>query len=564
MPNLLKVAMIETILSLHKRGWSRRRIARELGIDRETVSRHLRLAASGSYPANAPIGSGSDTADSKPANAPIGSDLSEGDSKPANAPIRSSAPESTESGAAVGCADRPTGDPAPAAEPVAEAATTVGRSSECAPWREVIRAELELGLSAQRIFQDLVADHGFTGSYYSVRRFIRRLDTKRELPFRRLECGPGEEAQVDFGTGAPVRQPDGTRRRTHVFRIVLSHSRKAYSEAVYRQTTESFVRCLENAFWHFGGVPQRLVLDNLRAAVTKADWFDPELNPQVRSFAAHYGTALLPTRPYTPRHKGKVERGVDYVRENALRGRTFDTLEEQNRFLLTWEATVADTRLHGTTRKQVGKHFETVERAALQRLPAERFPCFQEARRTVHRDGHVEVEKAYYSVPPEYLARAVWVRFDARLVRIFDGRMKPIAVHVRHEPGRFSTQSQHIAGPKINSVERGAAWLLGKVRRIGPQSLRWAEGVVESRGVEGVRVLQGLLNLAERHPCDALERACDVASSYGAHHLRTIRSLLKRPAARQEPLPFLDEHPLIRNLADYGQFVHDSFHKEVT
>jgi transposase len=562
MANLLQVVMVETILSLHARRWSVRRIARELGIDRETVSRHIRLSASDSKPAKAPIGSGPSDSDSKPAKAPIGSDDGAGDSKPANTPIDSGAVEGTDLTAAA------VGDPGPAlahsdVNPDAEAASTVGRFSDCAPWRDAIQSMLALGLSAQRIYQDLVADHGFTGSYYSVRRFVSRLGAKLELPFRRMECGPGEEAQVDFGTGAPVLQPDGTRRRTHVFRIVLSHSRKAYSESVYRQTTESFIRCLENAFWHFGGVPQRLVLDNLRAAVRKADWFEPELNPQVRSFAAHYGTAFLPTRPYMPRHKGKVERGVDYVQENALRGRKFNTLEEQNRFLLTWEATVADTRLHGTTRKQVGKHFETVERGALQRLPAERFPCFRESRRTVHRDGHVEVEKAYYSVPPEYLARPVWVRWDARLVRIFDERMKSIAVHVKHEAGRFSTQSQHIAGPKINSVERGAAWLLGKVRRIGPQSLRWAEAVIANRGVEGIRVLQGLLNLAQRHPSEALEQACDVASSHGSHHLRTIRSLLKRPAAKQEPLPFLNEHPLIRNLSDYGQFVHDSFHKEV-
>jgi transposase len=525
MANLLKVVMVETILSLHSRGWSKRRIARELGIDRETVARHLRLAASGSKPATAPIGSSPPDGESKPATAPIGSGPSDG--------------------------------------AVTEPPANAGQGSTCSPWRELIQSKLDLGLTAQRIFQDLVAEHGFTGSYYSVRRFIRRLEAKQELPFRRLECGPGEEAQVDFGTGAPVRQPDGTRRRTHVFRIVLSHSRKAYSEAVYRQTTESFIRCLENAFWHFGGVPQRLVLDNLRAAVTRADWFDPELNPQVRSFAEHCGTALMPTRPYTPRHKGKVERGVGYVQENALRGRTFPTLEEQNRFLLHWEATVADTRLHGTTRRQVGKHFEEVERAALQRLPVERFPCFTEVRRTVHRDGHVEVGKAYYSVPPEYLGRPVWVRHDARLVRIFDERMKPVAVHVRHEPGRFSTQSSHISGPKISSVERGAAWLLGKVRRIGPHSLRWAEAMIETRGVEGVRVLQGLLNLAQRHPCDALEQACDIALSHGSFRLRTLRSLLQRPVARQEPLPFLDDHPLIRNLSDYGQFVHDAFHKEV-
>src|SRR5207244_3489783 len=122
---------------------------------------------------------------------------------------------------------------------------------------------------------------------------------------------------------------------------------------VYQQTTENFVRCLENAFWYFGGVPQHLVLDNLRAAVQKADWFDPELNPKIEAFAAHYGIAILPTKPYTPRHKGKVERGVDYVQENALKGHSFATLAEQNQHLLNWEHNVADTRVHGTTRQQV-------------------------------------------------------------------------------------------------------------------------------------------------------------------------------------------------------------------
>ena len=173
----------------------------------------------------------------------------------------------------------------------------------------------------------------------------------------------------------------------------------------------------------------------------KADWFDPEINPKVRSFGEHYGTVFLPTRPYTPRHKGKVERGVDYVQDNALRGRSFASLEEQNRFLRDWELTVADTRVHGTTRRHVGKHFAEVERAALLPLPSEPFPSFHEARRTVHRDGHVEVEHAYYSVPPEYLARRVWVRWDARLVRVFNDRMEQIAVHVKQEPGRFSTQA---------------------------------------------------------------------------------------------------------------------------
>lgn len=533
MANQLKMATIDTILVLHAQGWSVRRIAEQLGVHRDTVARHLQQAKQAGALTGSP--------DVKLGQALIGPE----EAKLGQALTGSLEAQQTSESVQPSTSPRPL------------------QPSLCEPFRVVIQAKLDLGLTAQRIHQDLVSEHGFTGKYHSVRRFVKRLEETHELPFRRLECGPGEEAQVDFGTGAPLLLPQGKRRRTYVFRIVLSHSRKAYSEAVMRQTTENFIRCLENAFWHFGGVPQRLILDNLRAAVTKADWFEPELNPKVQSFAQHYGTLLLPTRPYTPRHKGKVEKGIDYVQENALKGRTFPSLEEQNVFLLTWEQTVADTRVHGTTRRQVGEHFSDVERAALQTLPLERFACFQEARRTVHRDGHIEVDRAYYSAPPEYLARRVWVRWDGRLVRLFNDRFAQIAIHVKQPPGRFSTQDEHIVAEKISGVERGAAWLLSQVRRLGPHSLHWAEAMIRARGVEGVRVLQGLLNLAHRHASDAIEQACDVALSHGAYRLRTLRALIERQAPRQEQLPFLDEHPLIRELSAYGQFVHDAFQKEV-
>jgi transposase len=225
---------------------------------------------------------------------------------------------------------------------------------------------LEAGLSAQRIFQDLRQETDFTGSYYSVRRYVQKLGQRRSLPFRRLEQPPGQEGQVDFGTGAPVLTAEGRKKRTHVFRVVLSHSRKAYSEAVYQQTTDAFLSCLENAFREFDGVPKTLVIDNLRAAVKHADWFDPELNRRLESFCEHYGVVILPTRPRMPRHKGKVERGVDYVQENALKGRVFESVQAENAFLSQWESSTADTRLHGTTRQQVGKLFREVEQPALQ------------------------------------------------------------------------------------------------------------------------------------------------------------------------------------------------------
>jgi hypothetical protein len=376
-----------------------------------------------------------------------------------------------------------------------------------------------------------------------------------------MECGPGEEAQIDFGKGAPIVTPDGKRTRPHLFRIVLSCSRKAYSEVVPRQTTEQFIRCIENAFCHFGGIPKTLIIDNLKAAVIQADWYDPDLNPKIQEFCRHYGTVVLPTRPYTPRHKGKIERGVGYAQSNALKGRTFQSLAEQNRFLADWESTVADTRIHGTTRKQVGKVFTELEKPALLPLPPGRFPCFQEAQRIVNRDGHVEVAKAYYSAPPEFVGRTVWARWDGHVVRLFDPQLRQIAIHTQHEPGRFATDAKHIVAEKRGGIERGTAWWLNKASAIGVYAGSWAESILRERGIHGVRVVIGLVSLTHRHPARMIEQACQVAQCHGAHRLRDIRNLLKRsePPTRQQQFEFVAEHPLIRSLADYSKLVHTAF-----
>lgn len=523
MANQLNMAKIDAIATLHRRNWSIRRIAKELGIHRDTVARHVQLLEQPSQPA-------------KTGQALPGAD----ESKSGQAPIDENPPKTGQ--APIGSAER--------------------QASLCEPYRQVILEKLGAGLTAQRIYQDLVGEHAFTGKYHSVRRFVRRLGRAQSLPFRRLECAPGEEVQVDFGTGAPIVTPEGKRRRPHVFRMVLSHSRKAYSEAVWRQTTDCFIACLENGFHYFGGSPRVIVLDNLKAGVEKPDWYDPDINPKLRSFAEHYGVALLPCKPRMPRHKGKIESGVGYVKGNALKGRVFTSLEDENRFLLDWEKTVADVRIHGTMRQQVAKVFAEVERPALLPLPAARFACFQEAQRMVHRDGHIEVARAYYSVPPEYLGRRVWARWDGHLVRIFNLQFEQIALHLQHEFGRFSTQQAHIAAAKFSSVERGAGWLLGRTRRIGPQAARWSEAVIGARGVEGVRVLQGLLHLTTRHESALIDRACGIAVSHGCYRLKAIRTLLGREVASQQQFAFAQEHPLIRDLADYGHWLHEAFDKE--
>ena len=526
--NRINVSLQQSIIALAERGWSKRRIARELQLDRATVKRQLTGVANAA--ANPALGSGA-VGPPKPAT-----NLTHGaegqDAKPATDPALGSGEEG-EANAAT--------NPALGVRP--------GPPSLCVPFAAEIEAAVEAGLSAKRIYQDLIGEHDFRGGYSSVKQFVRRLAATVELPFRRMECEPGAELQVDFGAGAWV-VAEGKRRRPHLFRAVLSHSRKGYSEVVWRQDTETLIRCVENAFRAFGGVTATLVPDNLKAAVLQADWFDPELNPKLRDFCAHYGTALLPTKPGVPRHKGKIEAGVKFAQANALKGRQFDSLAAQNAFLTEWERTVADTRLHGTIRQQVGPFFTQAEQPKLKALPAMLFPCFAEAKRTVHRDGHLAYDRAYYSAPPEYVGCEVWVRAETRLVRLYNLRFEAIGVHARAEPGRFATADAHLHSHKRVIIERGADYLCKRCGLLGAQCGAWAEGLMTQRGPLALRVLQGLLALAREHPIADLERACGRAVHLGLWRLRDVRRLAQ-DGEQVLQVDFLQAHPLIRDLSHY-------------
>lgn len=508
MSNVLKVSEQETIRGLYERGWSQRRIAAELGLNRRTVSRYAAKCARQVTPGSEAKCTGEVTA---------------------------------------GSGQVETGNPAG------------GRraKSRCEELSAEISGKLEQGLSAQRIYQDLVSGHGFGASYQSVKRFVARLKAKEPKRVWRIESQPGEEAQVDFGLGAMIEDREGRRRRSWVLRVVLGYSRKGYSEAVMRQDTESFLRCLENAFRHFGGAPAVLNLDNLKAGVIQADWYDPAINPKLEDFCRHYGVSVMPCRPATPQHKGKVERGVGYVRNNALKGHRFESLGAENRHLAHWESHVADTRIHGTTCKQVAALFEQ-ERAHLLPLPDSLFPCYQEAQRTVGRDSFVEVAKAFYEAPPEYIGSQVWVRWDSRVVRIINQRREQVQMHLRLEPGKFSRTLG--CGGMSRPVLESCRYWVERVGMLGSSCQRWAQAAVDGRGPEALRSLMGLWGLRKAHAPAALNQACESAMSAGTRRLKDIKRLLASPGEQQ--MSFQETHPLIRDLSVYSEFITNTQHHE--
>lgn len=429
MSRRLDVAMKTTRLSLVRQGWSYRRIHRELGADRTAISRCVAEATS------------------KPANPPTGS-------------------------SGLGLITSRTRPPGP------------GSSVE--PFREIVEAKLQRGLDATRMFHDLAAESGYGGAYDAVKRFVHRLRRGAPEVFARMEVLPGEEGQVDFGQAAPTLEPiTGHYKRPHLFKMTLSCSRHSYEEVVWRQTVESFIRCHENAFRFFGGVPKIIRLDNLKAGVSRACLYDPEINVLYQALANHYGFTPLPIRPRTPRHDGKVEQGIGYTK-NALKGRTFESLEAQNEFLSTWNCTVARLRIHGTTKQQVWSRFLEPEKSALGSPPAEPFPFFKITSRKVHPDGHIELERSYYSVPHQYLGQRVEVSWDERLVKVLAGG-QVVAVHRRSAlPGAFPDQTRPPAGPQKHAAGRIPGPPAGLGRKAGARGFGLRQGSLRATRAAGL------------------------------------------------------------------------------
>jgi transposase len=536
MSNVLADDKHHQIVALGRLGWSLRRIERTTGVRRETISGYLKAAGivvpgrgRRASPAKPAISTAAVSTDSGGANPAISEAVS---TDPAPAKAATKAEVSTDSIPL----QRPRRAPS---------------ASACEPYRELIAEALGRGRNAMAIWQDLVDDHGFTARYASVRRFVGTLRGTSSPEARVvITTAPGEEAQVDYGDGPMVRHPEtGKYRRTRLFVLTLGYSRKAVRLLVRQSSTQIWAELHERAFRRLGGTVRVLVLDNLKEGVLTPDIYDPALNPLYRDVLAHYGVVALPCRVGDPDRKGKVEAGVGHAKKTPLRGLRFESLEEAQAYLDRWEAHWADTRVHGTTKRQVAAMFAE-EQPALGPLPLEPFRYYRFGVRTVHLDGCVEVEAAYYGTPPGWIGRRVDVQWNELFVRLLDPKTgQLLREHVRAPRGWHRIAD--VDRPRRTPPKTIA--LLETAMRIGPAVSTICEHIHQHDGPAGVRRILGVLSLAKKHGPAVIEDAAKAALELGVPTYRFLRRYLeRRPSA---PLTLKQVDPLIRQLTLYRDLI---------
>ena len=443
------------------------------------------------------------------------------------------------------------GQNAPPRPPAPEPVTT---PSACEIYREWIEAQVALGRNAMSLYQDLVERHGFAHAYNSVKRFVGRLKAREPERFDVLDALAGEESQVDFGQGALTRLPSGKYRRPWLFVMTLKYSGKSFRKVVWKADQESWARLHEEAFRTFGGSVQYVVLDNLKQGVIRPDLYEPAINAVYAAMLAHYGAVADAARVADPNRKGTVESAIQHTQSTALKGRKFESIEEQNLWLAHWEERWAAPRIHGRKKRQVLAMFAE-EQPALRSLPAARFRYFRETSNTVDDSALVQVMRSYYAALPAAPGDIVTVRLYDHDVEIFDGAGVLLRRHPRStQPGHFEMQ----ASDRIFNPSRDTARLMGKAAKLRPHSLELARDIFQRLGRPGQKALYGLTNLPRHYTQEAIENAAERVLKLSQPTYQALKRILERQAAQTErraAAPDLQQRgPHIRDIEEYHAF----------
>lgn len=518
MGNILKMVQQQQIQSLAALGWSDRQISKTIGVDRGTVSKYRKQ-------------------DQNPPEVPTdGPDQNQ--------------PEVLSGNAEQNQPNVPADQDQHSTTPILKLPST--NSVQLHPHVETVKKLFDKRLTAQRIYQDLVEQHDYKGGYDSVKRYIRKLRKGKRDYVDHLEHLPGREAQVDFGKSTCLIKIIEKYRKVWFFKMTLSCSKHAYEELVERQDIETFIRCHERAFTFFGGVPEIVTIDNVKSGVLKAHLYEPILNQTYLAFATHWGFASNPCQPYTPEHKGIVERDISYTKHNALEGRRFESMEEGNLYLKSWNKRWARTRIHGTTKCQVWKLFCELEAPALHSLAPAQFEYFNAGKRKVDVNGLVEIDARYYGVPPRYIGDQVVVHYNQNFIKIYDDGKHIITHRTLRLKGKVCQPNNCYPEWKHPDLESQERYYLRKAKEIGASMHSLIYNILSTNDPLAIRRVRGLLFLVKKFEKVILEEAAEDAlrnHNYSFHNVRRICDHLLQ--AQSHKVPLVQENDLIRPLEDY-------------
>lgn len=305
----------------------------------------------------------------------------------------------------------------------------------------------------------------------------------------------------------------------------LSYSRLDYYEKVYDQKVETFIQCHVNAFKYYGGIPECVRIDNLKAAILKANFYEPVYQNLYKQCADYYGFKIVPCRVRKPQEKGKVESGIKYFKVNFIAGRTFANGEDLNHQLLDWLNNKCNTRIHGTTRIQPFELFNTKEKSVLRSLPETHYTLPIVGERLVYTDCHIYVDYNYYSVPYEYVGKTVNVEIKDSIIKIHYEN-KQIAIHnLLKSKGEFVTESTHYPVYKnFNSSEYKATYR-AKMAAIGEYSEKIYLLLIQEQPHHWHNTVSGILSLKKRFNNQIINLSCARALAYGAIQYKKIKNI---------------------------------------
>lgn len=396
----------------------------------------------------------------------------------------------------------------------------------------------DTNMTGKQVWRLLKEVHGIKVGYTTIKRYLRKeFSFGRTKATIRMETSPGEEAQVDFGYVGLMYDPETERkRRTWAFIMTLSYSRHKFVRFVFRQDINAWLDCHERAFAFFGGVPERIILDNLKSGVIKPDIYDPTLNRAYADMERHFGFVADPARARTPKHKGKVERAVPIVRKHLLAGRVFCDIHEANTRALVWCTDEIGREVHGTTKKRPYEAFLAEEKMHVKPLPDAPFerPLWKQC--TVHPDHHIVFDKSYYSLPTRYIGNRVWVKGTKKIVEIFVDHER-IKIHPRsHTPGHWVTDQSDYPPEKLAFLMNTPTWCRKKAAEFGPCTEELVTAILKENAMRNLRKVQAILRLGERFPAE-LEKVAQRALSFGNTRYKSIKAMLEQGISEAQQGP---------------------------